>query len=44
MRSDGVRVDMSSVVKALFAPGSKLDGKPVEKAKVVVLVKDILKS
>ncbi|KAF4553084.1 Yqey-like protein [Elsinoe fawcettii] len=42
MKSSGGKVIMGDVLKRLFAPGGDLDGKPVEKAKVTVAVKQLL--
>ncbi|KAG8631497.1 hypothetical protein KVT40_000637 [Elsinoe batatas] len=36
------KIVMGDVLKRLFAPGGELDGKPVEKAKVSVAVKQLL--
>ncbi|PNS16211.1 hypothetical protein CAC42_6318 [Sphaceloma murrayae] len=42
MRTSGAKVTAGDVLKRLFAPGGDLDGKPVEKAKVSVAVKNLL--
>lgn len=42
MKSSGAKINMGDVLKKLFAPGGDLDGKPVEKSKVSVVVKQLL--
>ena len=42
MRTDGHTVNAGTVLKAIFAPGGELDGKPVEKAEVARIVKGML--
>lgn len=42
MKSSGSKIVVGDVLKRLFAPGGDLDGKPVEKAKVSVAVKQLL--
>nr|POE54563.1 altered inheritance of mitochondria protein 41, mitochondrial [Quercus suber] len=38
----GAKVSMGDVLKKLLAPGGSLDGKPVEKAQVAAMVKQVL--
>ena len=42
MRVDGHTINAGVVLKAIFAPGGQLDGKPVEKAEVARIVKGML--
>ena len=42
MRTDGHTVNAGTVLKAMFAPGGELDGKPVEKAEVARIAKGML--
>jgi uncharacterized protein YqeY len=40
LQGDGKKADIGSVLKALFAPGGVLDGKPAERAKVARIAKE----
>lgn len=42
MRTEGQKVDTSTVLKRLLGPGGALDGKPVEKGEVARVVKGML--
>lgn len=42
MKQGGSKVGMSEVLKRLLGPGGALDGKPVEKAGVATIVKEVL--
>jgi hypothetical protein len=36
------KINMGDILKKLLAPGGKLDGKPVERAEVAIIVKEVL--
>lgn len=42
MKSSGVKIAMGDVLKRLLAPGGDFEGKPVEKAEVAKIVKEVL--
>ena len=42
LKAGSEKLDLGSVLKSVTGPGGELEGKPVEKKKVVWIVKEIL--